>query len=94
MRETAVVLLVVTFVDRETRQIVGHKVSESKAVETIQAITDSAPKAENCHSDGYSAYKETLYYNNHYAYLNKSVIPTCANIFLGLLDAPNVSIVL
>ena len=63
---------VITFVDRETRQIVGHKVSESKSVEAIQEIADTAPKADDYHSDGYSAYKETLYYGNHYPHLDKS----------------------
>jgi IS1 family transposase len=60
------------FIDRETRQIVGHKVSDDKSVETIQGIADCAPKAESYHSDGYSGYKETLYYGNHYAHLDKS----------------------
>jgi len=63
---------VITFIDRETRQIVGHKVSASKDVETIQAIADAAPKAAFYHSDGYSAYAETLYYGNHFAHYDKS----------------------
>ena len=62
----------ITFIDRETRQIVGHKVSESKDVEIIQSIADTAPKAANYHSDGYSAYSETLYYGNHFAHYDKS----------------------
>ena len=62
----------ITFIDRETRQIVGHKVSGNKSVETIQGVADSAPKAETYHSDGYSAYKETLYHGKHYAHLDKS----------------------
>ena len=62
----------ITFIDRETRQIVGHKVSEDKSVETIQEIADYAPKAESYHSDGHSAYAETLYYGTHYAHFDKS----------------------
>ena len=62
----------ITFIDRETRQIVGHKVSYDKSVETIQGVADAAPKAETYHSDGYSGYKETLYHGKHYAHLDKS----------------------
>jgi len=43
---------VITFIERETRQIVGHKVSERKNVETIQEIADTAPKADDYHSNG------------------------------------------
>lgn len=63
---------VITFIDRETRQIVGHKVSENKSAQIIQGIADSSPKAESYHSDGYAAYAETLYHGNHHAHLDKS----------------------
>jgi len=63
---------VITFIDRESRRIAGHKVSESKDVETIQEIADTSPKAACYHSDGYSAYAETVYYGNHYAHYDKS----------------------
>jgi IS1 family transposase len=51
---------------------VGHQVSASKDVETIQEIADTAPKAAIYHSDGYSAYAQTLYYGNHFAHCDKS----------------------
>jgi len=52
--------------------MVGHKVSYDKSVDTIQGVADIAPKAESYHSDGYSGYKETLYYGKHHAHLDKS----------------------
>ena len=62
----------ITFIDREKRQIVGHSVSERKNAEAIQEVADCTPPAEEYHSDKNAAYGKVMFYGNHYAHADKS----------------------
>jgi IS1 family transposase len=63
--ETRENVYLITMVNREPRQIVGHDVSLSKSRDTIQNIVDNAPHSEKYYTDGYAAYAEVDYYGTH-----------------------------
>lgn len=63
---------VITFIEREKRRIVGHKVSERKDAEAIQEVADRAPPADEYHSDKNAAYGKVMFCANHYAHHDKS----------------------
>lgn len=62
----------ITFVSREKREIVGHKVSENKNAETLQKVADKSPAAANYHSDGHAAYAKVCYPGIYFSHHDKT----------------------
>ncbi|MDR1002548.1 MAG: hypothetical protein LBL82_04670, partial [Oscillospiraceae bacterium] len=60
--ETRENVYVMTMVSRKPRMVVGFDVARDKSSRRIQAMVDSAPRAEKYCSDGYVGYLDVDYY--------------------------------
>ena len=63
---------IVTAVDRSTHTIVGFAVCAERTVEILQAVIDSAIRAENYYTDGFLMYQDLSYWGKHRMLKDKS----------------------
>jgi IS1 family transposase len=63
---------IVTAVDRQSHTIVGWAVCAERTLEILQAVIDSAPKAEDYYTDGFLMYQDLSYWGKHKMLKDKS----------------------
>jgi IS1 family transposase len=63
---------IVTAVDRQTHTIVGWAVCAERTLEILQAVIDTASKAQSYYTDGFLMYQDLSYWGNHKMLKDKS----------------------
>ncbi len=63
--ETRENVYIITLVNRNPRQILGHIVSRDKSAQTIQRMVDSSPIAQRYCTDGYVGYLDVVFPGEH-----------------------------
>lgn len=63
---------IVTAVERQSHTIVGWAVCAERTLEILQAVIDSAPKAEDYYTDGFLMYQDLSYWGKHKMLKDKS----------------------
>ncbi len=63
--ETRENVYIITLVNRNPRQILGHIVSRDKSAQTIQRMVDSSPMAQQYCTDGYVGYLDVVFPGKH-----------------------------